>query len=269
MKKLDKKDQPKLIALIVLSLGAFVFALMQLAPSTKASSKPTGAAAKDGGAATGAGRQAGAASGAGAAGTSTAGSAPTTFDAGDIAILTSGKDPFVPNGTAAAPADGGSSTTAAPSAPAKKSSPAPSVAVTSAGSRQGPKIEEMFGGRPPRGGGDAPASGPVPTVPAPPVAPPPPPPALVVTGIVRGLGNEQGGTDDVAILRGSSGGATSSDGKDAPAGGDIVGEQRLFVRVGDAVGNGFTVVAVHRDGVEIASGRRRIILKLGEDSRAK
>ena len=82
-----------------------------------------------------------------------------------------------------------------------------------------------------------------------PVAPPPPPPPdFVVTGVVLG-------ERSVAILRGQG----SSEG----------GEERRFVRVADPVGNGFQVSAILRGGVEIRSGKRRVILKLGGDSRAK
>jgi hypothetical protein len=82
-----------------------------------------------------------------------------------------------------------------------------------------------------------------------------PVPDLKVTGVVLG-DLSTGVTRNVAILRGGQG-----------------DEDRRFVSVGDPVGNGFRVAAVHADGVEIedSAGNRRVTLRLGksgEDVRA-
>jgi hypothetical protein len=82
-----------------------------------------------------------------------------------------------------------------------------------------------------------------------------PVPGLTVTGVVLG-DLSTGVTRNVAILRGGTG-----DG------------DRRFVSVGDPVGNGFRVAAVHADGVDIedSAGNRRVTLRLGksgEDVRA-
>ncbi len=67
--------------------------------------------------------------------------------------------------------------------------------------------------------------------------PPPPVPDYVVTGVVRDE-TPDACSGKVAILRG----------------GDGSGERR-FVRCGDPVGNGFKVIAVRTDGVELAERR--------------
>lgn len=220
MKKIDKKDLPKLIGLIFVSVVLFGFAVAQfLAPTTSAGTpEATGALAE-----------------ASTTGTPDAenpdGSAkaetPDTFAVEDIAILTSGKDPFVPNG---------------PAAPLATLSP---QIVPS----RPPRIEPLPPSPEPQGGAppyfSPPSTSQGPSLPPFVPEPPPPPPAYTVTGIVRG-------DNSVAILRGGNG----------------TGERR-FVRAGDPVGNGFTVVAVRRDGVVIKSGDRRVVLKLGGDSRAK
>ena len=75
----------------------------------------------------------------------------------------------------------------------------------------------------------------------------PPVPSLAVTGVVLG-DPTSGNPRNVAILRSGA------------------GEERRFVSVGDYVGNGYTVVAVHADGVEIQdkAGNRRVTIKLGQ-----
>jgi hypothetical protein len=88
------------------------------------------------------------------------------------------------------------------------------------------------------------------------VLPPPEPPEMVVTGVVLG-DLSSGAARNVAIMRGKS------------AKGE---EERRFVSVGDPLGNGFTVTAVHADGVDIKDKTRRITLKLGsagDNARAK
>ena len=237
MKKLDKKDMPKLIALVVLSLGVFVFALMQAMPKTSAGSKPAGSQGS-------------------ATATGTAATAPVEnpatvpvetpgeYNVADIEILTGGKDPFVPNGPAA-PVVPGQVSTPQPAdkpAPVAKSEPSgPTSDTPPVSGRQSAQFA-----RPPVNEPQQPVAV------APVVVPLLPPPAFVVTGVVRG---EQ---EDIVILRGGGNGSGS---------GDAV--ERRFVRVGDSVGNGFVVSAIFRDGVEIRSGNRRVTLKLGGDSRAK
>jgi hypothetical protein len=80
-----------------------------------------------------------------------------------------------------------------------------------------------------------------------------PNPDVLVTGVV--LGNPEGANPrDVAILR--------KQGSD----------ERLFVTIGDSVGNGFRVTAISAEGVELQAGNRRVTLKIGqsgENTRAK
>ena len=249
MKKLDKKDLPKLVVLVILSVCLFGFSIVQFtATPTKAASparadaQPAAAVAQGEGAAAEQGQDA-----------KTPDALSDAFNVADIAILTSGKDPFVPNGPAA------------PRAVEDRTVPAPSVAPPgSAGGddREG-ALRSLMGlpagnpgavgaaaSRPPQWMGPRElsrkqAAGWFSRVTAPVVLPPPPPPAFTVTGVVRGDRN-------VAILRG---------GPD--------GDERRFVRAGDLIGNGFKVIAVRADGVEIQSGDRRVTLKLGGDSLAK
>lgn len=271
-KPIDKKDLPKLIGLVVLAVGAFVFALIQLAPTTSASSAkpkpaPAGTTGSPAAAATAKGDKPDAASDA-------------TFVADDIAILTSGKDPFVPNGPAAVTLD---PTVAAPkAAPAAKPVSAPSenaAPVVREITPPAPVLPSRFGGRAADAESEAVAK---PAMPAP-VLPPPAPPAYVVTGVVRGQNPD--GSDNIAILRGGGASASSSSGPSvaaatpgsapaetaAAAAAPTTTSERRFVRAGDAVGNGFLVVAVRRDGVTLAhsGSKSRVTLTLGDNSRAK
>jgi len=230
MKQIDKKDLPKLILLVVLTVVVFGYAAFAIVKpaQTNAATRPAGSQDDL---------------------TGTAGQIPAavTQEAADtgMAIPTVGKDPFIPNGPAAIEPD------PAGSGPVPYVAPLPQVPSLPSSGRRG-----MAGG-PPNWTGPRSSYGvnPLP-LPAPagygqggPVAPvpvePPPAPEYSVTGIVRG-------EMDVAILRGGAG-----------------GEERRFVRVGDPVGNGFVVAAIQADGVVIKSGDRRILLKLGDDSRAK
>jgi hypothetical protein len=259
MKPIDKKDRPKLVMLGVLSAGAFGFAVTQFTatPTTNAGTRPAAAKAA-----------AAAASGQPAPDGGT--SAPAAADGtspgvSDIRLVTSGKNPFVPNGPAAVKKVAAAIISESrPDVGTPRDSAAPRHDVSDAGTRG---AAALLGSLP--GPGSAPGGGvtPPPWLPpavaavtgagsglvsaaggasaAMPVAPAPaPPPDYVVTGIVRGDG------DDVAILRGGS------------------GDERRFVRAGDPLGNDFVVKAVRADGVEIARGERRIVLKLGEKSRA-
>jgi hypothetical protein len=238
MKKIDKKELPKLIALVVLSAGVFGYAAMQfMAPPKTSAGTPAKSA---NGAASDAGQpQAGQEDAEGAGGDA------SEFHVQDLAIVTTGKDPFVPNGPAA-PRD--------PNAPPPPAAPAPAppVQVAVAAPAPGPMPAlpvTGMGGPPP-----FPALGmQVQEVPRPQpgaavrpvVLPPPPPPSYTVTGVVRDE-TPDACSGKVAILRGGEGNA-----------------ERRFVKCGDSVGNGFTVIAVRQDGVEIESGSRRVTLKLG------
>ncbi len=245
MKKLDKKDMPKLIALVVVAVLVFGFAVWQFMPKTSAGSSPA-AGSTPSVATTGTT----AAVPAGSETTASQPEAPQPFDVGNVQILTGGKDPFVPNGPAAPALPGQVSApqqTQPASKPVKVAQREPSLGIPSPGTL--PISGGGGGGRPgtPPRFNRLPEAEPQQRRPAPVVAvalPPPPPPTFVVTGVVRG---EQ---EDIVILRD--------------------GDERRFVRVGDPVGNGFKVTAVLEDGVEIGSGSRRLILNLGGDcSRAK
>lgn len=239
MKKLDKKDLPKLVALVVLSLCLFGFALSQFVatPTTNAATKQAVPAA--GGAAPGT--------------PATALAKPevslveNAFRLSDITVMTSGKDPFVPNGPAAPRplgAEGASRVVTTAPAPA----PAPAAPEPELRNLMGLPSAPPSAGGPPNWAGPRGAEGelaPMGKAVAPVVPPIDTTPQYVVTGIVRGDTN-------VAILRGGPG-----------------GEERRFVRSGDSVGDGWKVAAVRSNGVEIYSGSRRITLRLGGDSRAK
>jgi hypothetical protein len=278
-KPINKKDLPKLIGLVVLAVGAFVFALIQLAPITSASSPP--AKAKTAAGESGSGVTASSAASAATPGKKNSESASdeTTFVAGDIAILTSGKDPFVPNGPAAL--EDASKAAKPPVVPTTPAVPVEQKPTTVAIATSRETTEQKLQA-PERTAHDESEK----TTPAEPKMPPAPvPPAYIVTGVVRGQNPD--GSDNVAILRGAGG--SSSPAVAAATAAPLVagappaltaaaetaatgeaGSDRRFVRVGDMVGNGFVVVAVRRDGVTIACGERsRVTLMLGENSRAK
>ena len=98
-------------------------------------------------------------------------------------------------------------------------------------------------------------------------------------------GQNPDGSDNIAILRGGGGGASASSSspsvaatppgsapaETAAAAAPTTTIERRFVRAGDAVGNGFLVVAVRRDGVTLAhsGSKSRVTLTLGDNSRAK
>lgn len=226
--KIEKKDQPKLIVVAVLFVGALVYCVVQMtaAPTTQAASKSAGAPAGDA-----AGGASGTATPVGAL-AAAADPAAEAFEADRFAQMSGGKDPFVPNGPAAA-----KNTTAPPPVAGR---------VRVAATPPAPPLDWLgkpgkIPAAPPDSWGGEGAAGPD----APPVPPTPvavPAPRYEVTGIVRG-------EVTVAILRS--------------------GEERRFVRAGDSVGNGFTVTGIGADGVEIQSGERRVTLKLGGDSREK
>ena len=240
--KIDKKDLPKVVILAVLFAGALVYCFTQMGGTTttaKAASPPTAAGGP------------GTVPVAGTAAGSQPVSAPgpgqplgpdASFDPTQLSSIVGGKDPFVPNGPAA-PRD-----PALPPVPVKVAAgtpaPIPAVSVVERPKPGGiAGFPPFFGGGP--GNGGSPSYAPVQPIKAVEL-PPPPAPNYAVTGVVLGNG---GGAENVAILRD--------------------GEERRFVRVGDSVGNDFVVSAILFDGVEIRSGERRVILKIGGDSRAK
>lgn len=253
MKPIDKKDLPKLIAMIVLSVALAGYTLLTVVAPSKAKTpgkKPESAETIA--------LAASATSSAAAAAQAAGDPAALGLKGPSIGLLTAGKDPFVPNGSAAADK---SAVTLAPKPPLPPSSsiatvaekPAPSAAAAAG------RLERLLGlpgsyprsGLPPGGwsglqgenanpgNGSAAA-----TVAAAPVAPMAvPPPAFTVTGVVLGA---DAGTKSIAILRGGE------------------GNERRFVAVGDPVGNGFVVAAVHAAGVDIKSGSRRVTMKIGK-----
>lgn len=285
-KPIDKKDLPKLIGLVVLAVVAFVFALFHLAPTTSASSARPKTAAAAGTIGTGTAAK----TATRGKGDKTAAAADTTFFADDIAVLTSGKDPFVPNGPAAA-LDLAAAATAAAAKPAPPAKPAagetaPAVPlvreITPPATVAPPRFSGSSDPSVRAGAKSAPGSAAVAGAKPVPVLPPPPiPPAYVVTGVVRGQNPD--GSDNIAVLRGGAAGtaapvatstmpavpATTPGTASAPAAAPTT--ERRFVRTGDTVGNGFVVVAVRRDGVTLAhrGDKSRVTLTLGENSRAK
>jgi len=243
MKPVDKKDLPKLIALIVLAAGVFGFFVMQMAaPPPAASKAPTTAA-----------------SGATSPGKAAADNTATTAKAGEaneegveaasaydptrVVFSPAGRDPFMPNGAAAVAMASTGRVAVKPSAP-----------ITGGVSGSFPRlpgvIDRIVNPRP------------VPPVPAPPVTPVPQPagpveipapaaPEFDVTGVVLG----EGGSRSVAILRGAD-------------------DERRFVMVGDDIGLGFVVTAIHANGIDVRDPNgltpRIVTIKLGntESSRA-
>jgi|GEM_PF-1188289 hypothetical protein len=237
MKPIDKKDMPKLVALIIVAVGVFGFVLKGLMfPGDAVSSPPPAAGASP-------------AAGTPAAGQATAGSAESAplsdaYDPTAVPFVSSGRDPFVPNGQAAS--------TLAVAAP----TPTPAPSVTPLPGPVAKPTKEKLGGILAQLQGN---NGPISDVPPAPsggsveaITPPDPPaPDFQVTGVVLG----EGGTRSVAILRGAD-------------------SERRFVMVGDPVGNGFVVSAINANGIEIRDSNRTtervVTINLGntESSRA-
>ena len=246
MKPIDKKDMPKLYAVIgaaVLLLGYVLYTSFGTpAPDVSASGKKDAAAGAPapGGAANG---TAVAAAPGGQQGPGQPG-ATLVAPAEDLNTVGpptgAGKDPFQPIGIATPP-------TAAPAGPkpfktalAVLKSPPPPAPREKLPSSLSDLLNSK--GQGPNQPQNAPTAGSVNPVEVAPEAP-----DLNVTGIVLG-DPTTGNPRNVAILRAKS------------------GDERRFVSVGDYVGNGFTVVAVHADGVEIKdkAGNRRVTIKLGQ-----
>ncbi len=242
MKPVDKKDLPKLYVLVacaVAIVGYFVYSMVFGAetPASAAGNKKESASGK-----TTAPNPAkdGAGSGADAPG-ATQDDKSLAFDLRMYGPPSGGRDPFQPVGpTAATP----------PPSVANKSAPQPIVPplFPPAARPNPPRPPSSLGSLLGNAGATQGTIKPVELEPA-------PVPTLVVTGVVMG-DSTVSNPRNIAILRGSS------------------GEERRFVSVGDYVGNGYTVVAVHADGVEIQdkAGNRRVTIKLGQpgdNARAK
>lgn len=249
MKPVDKKDLPKLYVLVALAvciLGYFVYSMIAGdAPAASAAGTKTDTA-KNGAPGTAVASNKGGAPAGGAAGASAQDTPPVAFDPGVYGPPQGGRDPFQPVGPTAP-------TTPTPAPVANNTPPSPKVPPLFPPS-SGPKPERP---RPPSRLADllGPGSNAGATAVRPVEIESPPAPALVVTGVVLG-DPTSGNPRNVAILRGNS------------------SEERRFVSVGDYVGNGYTVVAVHADGVEIQdkAGNRRVTIKLGQpgdNARAK
>lgn len=249
MKSLDKKDLPKLIAMIVVAIGLFAYAIVQFsAASNTGTARAADATKKQGDSTVGAKPdQTGQVGSAVTAAEDETGQTGMPWDPRLIGFPSGGRDPFTPTGVAA------EKDTEAP-----QPRIAPSVAAVPAPTGpDGPNADGRFAQllglnrmNPGRSGLPSDASRPSGATGAM-VLPPPPPPAFIVTGVVMGDSNA-GDNRNIAILRGASG----------PG-----GEDRRFVTVGDEVGNGFVVAAVHDMGVDLKerNGSRHVTLKLGGD----
>ncbi len=237
MKQVDKKDMPKLIALIIFALGLFVFAGIQiLAPQSAPAAPVVAENGKPGEAAT----------------PSTPLAAPTitpaatVADLANVTLMETGPDPFLPSGPAA-PVDPNAVAPLAPIVPIGVSAPV----------RNANNLERLLGlknktGRPDGFAGvmDSINNGPggaagVAVTPF--VLPTAPPPAYVLTGVVTSEGAGRYSRNSVAILRGGAGETA----------------ERRFVKIGDEIGNGYRVVAIFASGIDIKSGSRTITLNMG------
>ncbi len=228
MKPIKKEDMPKLIVLIVLAVGIFAFAVVQmisLAPPSVAATTPAVPGTTVVASATGA----------------TPLQDPSALDAPAhpeldflrIGPPTGGKDPFAPNG-AASPANIEAAKVVAPIAPPIISAPLPQAAQ--------PVQPLNVGVGFPGGIGDGPTVTEKNPVPAPVELPAP---SWGVSGIVLAESDSDGikRGRDVAILR------------------DTAGDRR-FVTVGDPVGNDYHVSAVRPAGVEIRNKKRTAMIRL-------
>jgi len=236
MKQIDKKDMPKLIALIALALGLFGFAAFQFLLPQAAPAAPAVAAKTD--KAPIVSPVVGPAPGA----------AATIADLATVTLMETGRDPFLPSGPAA-PKD---PFALAPVAPAPVLPIAGSAAVNKANN-----LERLIGlankGARPGGladvmnqmnNGPGGAAG---SAVAPFVLPAAPPPAYTLTGVVTSEGAGRFSRQSVAILRGGAGEMS----------------ERRFVKIGDEIGNGYRVTAIFAGGIDIKSGSRTITLNMG------
>ncbi|WP_395142313.1 hypothetical protein [Armatimonas sp.] len=224
MKPIDKKDMPKLIALIGLSVCALGYGVYSLVGGTSSASPPAQAAPKD---------QTAQAAPVGG------GSVPTTDDVltteltrlekisepvlvRDPFTITSSASPLVPPPTTQLP----------PSAPNPTPAPSPQDVATIRGKIRAKTLGEILGvsvrlpkpggEEDPRGGGSATSSGATPHM----VLPPPQqaqPPTLSVTGIMV---SENGQGKSIAIVR--------------------IKDETRWLSVGEDVGQGFVVRSIRR-----------------------
>jgi hypothetical protein len=111
------------------------------------------------------------------------------------------------------------------------------------GVRAATRLEQAAAGRPDPTALQGPAPKPAPApAPKPAAAPPPPPPAVVVTGILEG-------DDNVAILKWND-------------------SHRQVVRVGDRLDGGYVVKAIRTDAVVVTRGSHQWTVRLGSDQPA-
>lgn len=243
MQQIKKEDQPKLYALIALSVAVFgyfiysyAFASNTPAPGNKPAAGASPAAPAGGAPAA----DAAPAGGAPVANNAAAAPQDQTFQPEKVRPTVGGRDPFQPIGVASAatPQAPPPPTPAAPMAP-RLPQPSAVPAVAAAPKKLPKSLQELLYS------GDATPNGKAPVRPVDPG--PPPVPELVVTGVVLG-DPTSGNARNVAILRSPN------------------GEERRFVSAGDYVGNGYTVVAVYADGIELKdkAGNRRVTIKLGQ-----
>jgi hypothetical protein len=242
MKPVDKKDLPKLIALIVLAAGVFGFFVMQMAAPPPAASKAPATAAAGASPEKAAADNTATTAKVGEAEEAGVGTA-SAYDPTRVVFSPAGRDPFMPNGAAAVAMASTGRVAVKPSAP-----------ITGGVSGSFPRLPGVID--------RIMASRPVTPAPAPPVTPVPQPagpveipapaaPEFDVTGVVLG----EGGSRSVAILRGAD-------------------DERRFVMVGDDIGLGFVVTAIHANGIDVRDPNgltpRIVTIKLGntESSRA-
>jgi hypothetical protein len=235
MKPIDPKDKPKLF--IMIGVGAVVVSVVGYEIFTMMGPPPHPAAATQPATAKKDGKNATVAANTDKTPQS---SAAAAMDAALAVEPAGGRDPFMPSGSAA---------------PTKKAVVVPGVAAaappphSTLGDLLKPLPNGNTGAIHPAGWHMTPG-----TMTTVAILPPPPVPTISVTGVVLG---EPGVDDPVAIIHG----------------GDTKGEERRYLTIGDYVGNGYRIVAVYADGIDIEekTGRRRVTIRLGqtgEDSRA-
>ncbi|MES2461949.1 MAG: hypothetical protein V4671_15300 [Armatimonadota bacterium] len=240
MKPLNKEDMPKLIVLIVLAVGIFGFALFQFVASSSPSvaAVPAAPAAASGTASTG--TLVASAAGSGTVSASPDGAVEPELDFLHVGPPTGGKDPFIPNGSAA------EKPVTVAVVPAAR--PLPSVVATDSKRSNVISIMQPFGSNQPtfqeREPKAASKEKPVETMPI-----ELPAPAWSISGIVLAERDSDGikRGRDVAILRDSAG-------------------NRRFVTVGDPVDNGYHVSAVLSGGVEIRNDKRTTMIHLNSST---
>jgi len=248
MKPVDKKDLPKLIVLIVVSVGVFGWFMVSMLTSSPAPANATAAQKAE---AEKAQEEAAAAD--------TTAPEDQPFDVSSVRLLTGGKDPFIPNGPAVPESALGVAvplpTTPAPATPLPYK---PRVGGKGLGNIFGTNKNYVRPGAEFMNSTDAPTGNAGTGNVAPVVVPPPPPPTApvyTVTGVIMGQDEE---AKSVAILRGGSEG------------------ERRYVSAGDEVGNGYVVSKVTPSGVELKlkGTKHSVTMPIGkanaeEKSRAK